>query len=61
MRIRIQRDLRTQFLAVCQEQDIPAAQVIRDFMRRYVKQHAARRQTGASRSKTRNGGRGANG
>ena len=41
LRIRIQRDLREQFLAVCQAQDKPAAQVLREFMRAYVRQHEA--------------------
>lgn len=36
LRIRVQRDLREQFLAVCKAQDKPAAQVIREFMRSYV-------------------------
>ena len=38
LRIRIQRDLREQFLEVCRAQDKPAAQVIREFMRDYVAQ-----------------------
>ena len=36
-RIRIDRELREQFLGVCRAQDKPAAQVIRDFMRAYVR------------------------
>ncbi len=39
MRIRVQRDLRERFLRVCQAQDKPAAQVLREFMRTYVDQH----------------------
>lgn len=39
LRIRVQRDLREQFLAVCRAQDKPAAQVLREFMRGYVAQH----------------------
>lgn len=35
-RIRIDRRLREQFLEVCREQDRPAAQVLREFMRDYV-------------------------
>ena len=35
-RIRIERDLRERFLEVCKEQDRPAAQIIREFMREYV-------------------------
>lgn len=36
MRIRVERELRDEFLKVCREQDRPAAQVIREFMRRYI-------------------------
>jgi len=36
LRIRVQRDLRDQFIEVCRAQDKPAAQVIREFMRRYI-------------------------
>ncbi len=36
LRIRIERELREKFLATCREQDRPAAQVIREFMRAYV-------------------------
>lgn len=39
LRIRVQRDLRDKFLAVCREQDKPAAQVLREFMRDYVRRH----------------------
>ena len=36
LRIRVQRDLREEFLEVCRAQDKPAAQVLREFMRGYV-------------------------
>ncbi len=36
MRIRVERELREEFLKVCREQDRPAAQVIREFMRKYI-------------------------
>lgn len=39
-RIRVQRALRDEFVAVCREQDRPAAQVLREFMRRYIEQHS---------------------
>ena len=39
LRIRVQRDLREQFLEVCRAQDKPAAQVLREFMRDYVAEH----------------------
>ncbi|MEW8547983.1 MAG: hypothetical protein AB2693_31135 [Candidatus Thiodiazotropha sp.] len=41
LRIRVQRDLREQFLEACRAQDKPAAQVLREFMRDYVAQHVA--------------------
>lgn len=36
LRIRVERDLRDQFLETCRSQDKPAAQVLREFMRNYV-------------------------
>ena len=39
LRIRVQRDLREEFLEVCRAQDKPAAQVLREFMRGYVAEH----------------------
>jgi len=36
LRIRVQRELRDQFLAACRTEDRPAAQVLREFMRAYV-------------------------
>lgn len=36
LRIRVERPLREAFLKACREQDKPAAQVIREFMRGYV-------------------------
>ncbi len=39
LRIRIERDLREKFLAVCRDQDRPAAQVIREFMKGYISAH----------------------
>ena len=40
-RIRIDRDLREQFLKACQADDKPAAQVLREFMRAYVAERGA--------------------
>tara|TARA_B100001540_G_C15743034_1_gene613206 strand:+ start:409 stop:618 length:210 start_codon:yes stop_codon:yes gene_type:complete len=37
MRIRIDRELRDRFIEICKEQDKPAAQVIREYMRDYIK------------------------
>ena len=57
LRIRVERELREKFLALCREQDRPAAQVLREFMRDYIiqndnqqtdrekKRHAQRRNT----------------
>ena len=39
LRIRVQRELREQFLEACKTQDKPAAQVLREFMREYVERH----------------------
>jgi hypothetical protein len=39
LRIRIQKDLREAFLEACRAQDKPAAQVLREFMREYVRGH----------------------
>ena len=44
LRIRIQRELREQFLEACKAQDKPAAQVLRQFMRAYVKENPASEQ-----------------
>lgn len=39
LRIRVQRQLRDEFLQICHAQDKPAAQVLREFMREYVTTH----------------------
>lgn len=39
LRIRVQRELRQKFLEACQADDKPAAQVLREFMRAYVRDH----------------------
>lgn len=41
LRIRVERQLRDEFLEACRLQDRPAAQVLREFMRRYVAEHTA--------------------
>ncbi|MAL77664.1 MAG: hypothetical protein CMN55_00895 [Sneathiella sp.] len=38
LRIRVQRELREQFLEACRKQDKPAAQVLREFMRAYIQE-----------------------
>lgn len=35
-RIRVERELREKFLEICREQDRPAAQILREYMREYV-------------------------
>jgi len=42
MRIRVEQDLREEFIAVCQTQHTPAAQVLRQFMRGYVEQYKSK-------------------
>jgi antitoxin component of RelBE/YafQ-DinJ toxin-antitoxin module len=39
LRIRIDPNLHHQFLKICKNQDRPASQVIRDFMKQYVQMH----------------------
>ncbi len=39
LRIRVDRDLRQRFQEICRAQDRPAAQVLREFMRRYIAEH----------------------
>jgi hypothetical protein len=46
LRIRVERELRDEFLEICRAQDRPAAQVIREFMRRYVSEHETGREPG---------------
>jgi len=41
LRIRVQKELREQFLKACRKQDKPAAQVLREFMREYVAKQSA--------------------
>jgi len=36
LRIRVERELRDRFLEACRKEDRPAAQVLREFMRKYV-------------------------
>lgn len=39
LRIRVGRELREQFLELRREQDQPASQVLREFMREYLERH----------------------
>ncbi|TXL75119.1 plasmid-related protein [Vineibacter terrae] len=55
LRIRVQRELREQFLDVCRAQDRPAAQVLREFMRGFVAQHGLAAPDTGSQSPTKSG------
>lgn len=39
LRIRVDRDLRDRFQEICHAQDRPAAQVLREYMRRFIAEH----------------------
>ena len=55
-KIRIEEVLRQDFLTACQANDLPAAQVVRKFMRDYVARHRAEMQ-GSLFSNSNNDGR----
>jgi len=38
-RVRVEPELHQEFLEACKAEDTPAAQVIREFMRTYVRKH----------------------
>ena len=40
MRIRVEPELREVFVDICKQQDVPAAQVIRSFMREFIETNA---------------------
>lgn len=40
MRIRVEPELRERFISLCHEHNVPAAQVLRSFMREYVMANA---------------------
>lgn len=46
LRIRIEPDLHQEFLAACKRLDVPAAQVLRQYMRRFVDEHQEGQQKG---------------
>src|SRR5205807_1676880 len=48
LRIRVERELRDEFLEVCRLQDRPAAQIIREFMRACVAGRVAPDSSGAA-------------
>lgn len=51
LRIRVQRELREQFLEACKAQDKPAAQVLREFMREYVAEQEEKKQPAPTRER----------
>lgn len=53
LRIRVERNLREEFLEACRAQDRPAAQVIREFMRAYVAGQAVSDRTGSTGGQSR--------
>ena len=55
LRIRLDRDLRGEFVAACQVHDRPAAQVLREFMREYVRESDSSSPLKASRDKADDG------
>lgn len=38
-KIRVEEELRREFVEICQAEDMTAAQVVRKFMRRYIESH----------------------
>ncbi len=57
LRIRVERELREKFLALCREQDKPAAQVLREFMRQYIAEHSPSNDQLRGHSKIAGGGK----
>jgi len=45
MRIRVEPELREEFVRLCKHKDMPAAQVLRAFMRDFVERQGEGRQT----------------
>lgn len=52
LRIRLERALRDEFLEACRAQDRPAAQVLREFMREYVRTNGDENEGAAPRPTT---------
>ena len=51
MRIRIEPELRDAFVSTCRSQQVPAAQVLRTFMRDYVRKCERTQKQAATKSK----------
>ena len=52
MRIRVEPELREQFVNLCRDNDVPAAQVLRSFMREFVQKNNEKSRIGAAKSLT---------
>ena len=50
MRIRVEPELREQFVNLCRVNDVPAAQVLRSFMREYIQSNTTVKSHGKSRA-----------
>ena len=50
MRIRVEPELREEFVDICKQKDVPAAQVIRTFMREFIQTNAAVKTPAKSRA-----------
>lgn len=51
LRIRLEPKLRDEFIQTCHERHVSAAQVLREFMRHYVKCNMANKETDSSSTK----------
>lgn len=56
LRIRVDRDLREAFVEACRIQDVPASQMLRDFMRNFVERSSGGGQFALALDKTDNRG-----
>jgi len=45
MRIRVEPELRDKFINLCRDNDVPAAQVLRSFMREYIQTNSDKSST----------------
>lgn len=52
MRIRVEPELREQFVDICKQKNVPAAQVIRNFMRKYIQTNTTVKAHTKSRAQT---------
>jgi len=50
MRIRVEPELREEFVDICKQKDVPASQVIRSFMREFIQTNTAVKAQSKSRT-----------